>query len=220
MSDRAIWDFLGLKQQSLAKSLKQKWAEILIIVITLPALLLLLKLAWDQNSRMVELETRMAAFVNAMPELRRGIASAAINEPFRSALIVSRPTTAGESWEAQVEVLDAEDGEITTYVTKLGQTTKQMLQVNLIGSIKRIDSNALSFREMQEKENAVGVGGEVPPATIDGDASFVIYTDAEEVKSALKTFGFQKRDVNPATGMETWPTLKAALNRWHQAKGG
>jgi hypothetical protein len=220
MSDRAIWGFLELKQRSLAKSLKQKWAEVLIIVITVPALLLLLKLAWDQNSRMVELETRLAAFVNAMPELRRGIASAAINQPFRSVLIVSRPIAAGESWEAQVEILDAEKGDITTYVAKLGETTKQMLQVNLIGSIKRIDSNALSFREMQEKENVAGVGGEVPPAAIDGDASFVIYIDADEIKSALNTFGFQKRDVISATGIETWQTLKEALNRWHHAKGG
>ena len=39
MSDRAIWGFLELKQRTLAKSLKQKWAEVLIIVITLPALL-------------------------------------------------------------------------------------------------------------------------------------------------------------------------------------
>ena len=105
-------------------------------------------------------------------------------------------------------------------MAKLGETTKQLLLVNLIGIIKRIDSNALSFREMQEKENVAGVGGEAPPEAIDGDASFVIYKDAEEIKSALKTFGFQKRDVNPATGMETWPTLKQALNRWHHAKGG
>ena len=167
---------------------------------------------------MAELETRMAAFVNAMPELRRGIASAAINQPFRSVLIVSQPIAVGESWEAQIEVLDAEEGDITTYVAKLGETTKQMLQVNLIGSIKRIDSNALSFREMQEKESVAGVGGEAPPAAIDGDASFVSYTDAEEIKSALKTFGFQKRDVSPATGIETWPTLKQALNRWHHAR--
>jgi hypothetical protein len=220
MSGRAIWRFLERKQRSLAKSFKQKWAEVLIIVTTLPALLLLLKIAWDQNSRMAELETRMAAFVNAMPELRRGIATAAINQPFRSALIVSRPIAAGESWQAQVEVLDAERGDITTYVAKLGETTKQMLQVNLIGSIKRIDSNALSFREMQEKEHLAGIGGEAPPAAIDGDASFVIYTDAEGIKSALNTFGFQKRDVNPATGMDTWPALKEALNRWHHAKGG
>src|SRR5262245_49349865 len=219
MSDRTIWAFLELKQQSLAKSLKQKWAEVLIIAITLPALLLLLKLAWDQNSRMVELETRLGAFVNAMPELRRGIASAAINQPFRSVLIVSRPIAPGEFWEAKVEVLDAENGDIT-YVAKLAEAAKQMLQVNLIGSIKRLDSNALSFREMQEKETVAGVGGEGPPEAIDGDASFVSFTDAEEIKSALDIFGFQKRDVNPATGMETWPTLKQALNRWHHAKGG
>jgi hypothetical protein len=59
-----------------------------------------------------------------------------------------------------------------------------------------------------------------PPAAIDGDASFVIYIDADEIKSALKTFGFQKRGVSPATGVETWPTLKEALNRWHTSKGG
>jgi len=216
MSDRAIWEFLVLKQRALAKSLKQKWAEVLIIVIAFPTLLLLLKLSWD----MAELETRMAAFINAMPELRRGIASAAINQPFRSVLIVSRPIAVGKSWEAQVEVLDAENGDITTYVAELEEAAKQMLQVNLIGSIKTLDSNALSFREMEEKETVVGVGGEGPPEAIDGDASFVSYTDAEEIKSALKIFGFQKRDVNPATGMETWPTLKQALNRWHHAKGG
>src|SRR5262245_3542396 len=216
MSDRAIWEFLALKQRALAKSLKQKWAEVLIIVIAFPTLLLLLKLSWD----MAELETRLAAFVNAMPELRRGIAAAAINQPFRSVLIVSRPIAVGKSWEAQVEVLDAENGDITTYVAELEEAAKQMLQVNLIGSIKRLDSNALSFREMQEKESVAGAGGEDPPEAIDGDASFVSYKDAEEIKSALDIFGFQKRDVNPATGMETWPTLKQALNRWHHAKGG
>src|SRR5262245_10826981 len=220
MSGKTIWELLEFEQRTLGKGLKQKWAEILILVILIPGFIWLLKLAWDQNSRIAALETRMAAFVNAMPELRRGIASAALNQPFRSVLIVSRPIPVGGSWEAQVEVLDPENGNITTYVAELEEAAKQMLQVNLIGSIKRLDSNALSFREMHEKESVVGVGDEGPPEAIDGDASFVSYKDAEEIKSALNIFGFQKRDVNPATGIETWPTLKQALTRWHHAEGG
>jgi hypothetical protein len=135
----------------------------------------------------------MAAFVNAMPELRRGIAAAAINQPFRSAVIVSQLIASGEAWEAKIEVLDAEEGNVTIYLARLGETTRQMLEVNLIASVKRIDTNALSL-------------------AINGDASFVIYTDAKEIKSALKTFGFQMFEVGPAIGIDTWP---AALNRWH-----
>jgi hypothetical protein len=130
----------------------------------IPALMWLLKLAWEQNSRMIALETRLIAFVNAMPELRRGIASATIHQPFRSALIVFRPVAAGEAWEGKVEVLDADEGNITMYMAKLGETPKQMLKVNLIGSVKRIDPNALSFSEMLEQEKVAGVGGgEAPP---------------------------------------------------------
>ena len=164
---KVIWELLDLKQQTWGKGLKQKWPEILILVIMTPALMWLLKLAWEQNSRMIALETRLTAFVNAMPELRRGIASAAINQPFRSALIVFRPRAVGEVWEGKIEVLDAEQGDITTYVAKLDETTKQMLEVNLIGSVKRIDSNALSFSEMLEQEKVAGVGGgEAPPSAI------------------------------------------------------
>ena len=216
MSERAIREVLKLKQRTLGKGFRQKWAEILILAIMIPAFGWLLKLAWDLNSRTATLETRMAAFVNAMPELRRGIAAAAINQPFRSAVIVFEPVAAGEAWEGKIEVLDAEEGDITTYVAKLGETTKQMLEVNLIGSVKRIDPNALSFREMQEKERVVGVTGAAPPPAIVGDASFVSYTDAKEIKSALiKTFGFRMKDVRQATGVETWPTLTEMLNRWH-----
>ena len=216
MRDRAIWELLDLKQRTWGKGLKQKWPEILTLVIMIPAFIWLLKLAADQNSRMTALETRLSTFVNAMPELRRGIASAAINQPFRSAMIVFSPVAAGEAWEGKIEILDAGEGDITTYVAKLGETTKRMLEVNLIGSVKRIDPNALSFREMLEKEKIAGVGGgEAPPSAINGDASFVIYADAKEIKSALKTFGFQMTEVRPATGVETWPTLKEALNRWH-----
>src|SRR5262245_4410107 len=215
MSGRAIWRFLERKQRSLAKSFKQKWAEVLIIVIAFPALLLLLKLAWDQNSRMAELETRMAAFINAMPELRRGIAAAAISQPFRSAVIVSQPVASGQSWEAKIEVLDAEEGNITTYMAMLEEAGWQMLEVNIIASVKRIDTNALSFREMREKERVVGAKGEAQPPAINGEASFVMYTDAKEIKSALETFGFQMTEIGPAIGIETWPALKEALNRWH-----
>jgi len=219
MPGKTIWEFLDLKQRTLEKGLKNKWAEILILVIIIPAFIWLLKLAWDQNSRIAALETRMVAFVNAMPELRRGIAAAAINQPFRSALIVRRPIASGEAWEAQIEILDAEEGSVRTYAAKLEKAAKEMLEVNLIGSMKRIDPNALNFQKMQENEREVGIGGESLPPAIDRDASFVSYTEPAEIKSALKMFGFQMTDVRPATGIETWPTLKEALNRWH-AKGG
>jgi hypothetical protein len=74
---------------------------------------------------MIALETRLTAFVNAMAELRRGIASATIHQPFRSAMIVFRPVAAGEAWEGRIEVLYSEEGDITMYVAKLGETPKQ-----------------------------------------------------------------------------------------------
>lgn len=213
------------KQRTLVKGLKHKWAEILILVIMIPAFIWLLKLAWDQNSRTSALETRMAAFVNAMPELRRGIAAAAINHPFRSAVIVLQPVAAplkkvmpGEAWEAQIEILDVAKGDISTYTAKLDEASKEMLETNLIGSMRRIDPNALNFREMQENERVVGVGAEVLPSAINRDASFVSYTDPKEIKNALETFGFQMTDATSAIGVETWPALNEALNRWH-AKG-
>ncbi len=212
MPGKTIWEALD---RTVGRGLKHKWAELLILAIMIPALAWLLKLAWDQNSRTAALETRMAAFVNAMPELRRGIAAAAINQPFRSALMVLQPAAAGKAWEAKIEILDVEEGAISTYVAELEEAAKEMLAVNLIGSMARIDPNALSFEKMQENERIIGLSGEGLPQAIDRAPSFVSYTDPEEIKGALNLFGFQMKDVRPATGIATWATLKEALNQWY-----
>lgn len=203
-----------IRGASVGEFLKAKWAEILILAIMIPGFIFLYRLGWTEDTRTAVLETRMNALVNAVPESCRGVASETINQPFRSAVVVYHPIATGDDvWMAQIEILDAAKGDVTTYVAKLDRTGKENLDVGVIGSIKKADFDALNFRQMQEKEALAGLSdASSPPTTVNRDSSFIIYTDPKEIKDALKTFGFQMGEARPAIGVETWPTLKKALS--------
>ena len=72
--------------------LRDKWAELLILVIMVPALVWLLKIAWDLESRTAALEKQVSSFVKTSTEIRLGITAAAlVNQPFSLSLNIFNP---------------------------------------------------------------------------------------------------------------------------------
>lgn len=194
------------------KRFRDKWAELLILIIMVPSLVWLIKLALDLESRMQALETHVGESAKNTAELQLGItAAASINQPFRSAIVVFKPSLERKDWRMNVEIWDPVKGEVSTYTAKLDKRRKDLLDVSLIASIKRADLDALNFREMQEMARVLGFGSRSLPDAIDRHDSFVINSGPKAIEDELESFGFEKIATGSAKGVDTWRPLREAL---------
>lgn len=199
--------------------LRDKWAELLILIIMVPALTWLLKIASDLEIRTAALEKQVANFVKTSAEIRLGITAAAlVNQPFRSAIVTFKPVQEETEWTIYVEIFNTVEETFGTYTAKLDTRRKKLLDVSLISSIKRTDLDALNFREMQEMARIVGLSERSLPQNISQEDSFVINSDPREVEKELKSFGFDMITVRPAKGVQTYPALIEMLTQRHSGR--
>jgi predicted nucleic acid-binding protein len=200
------------------KRLKEKWAELLIIVIMIPALSWLLKVAWDLDSRMKAIETQLSSFAKNNAELRVGIAAAAIiNQPFRAAIVFFQAVPENQDWRVNFEIWDTAEDEYSTFTAKLDTRRKQLLDASLVAVVKRTDLDALNFKEMQETARVVGLERPLPES-IDQVDSFIVNADPKEIENELKSFGFKMIAMRPSKGIDTWPALRDEL--YQRFRGG
>lgn len=198
---------------------RDKWAELLILIIMIPALVALLKIGWTLETRTAGLEARMKTFAKDTAELRVGIAAAAaVNQTFQSAIVVFQPEPKEDDWLMKVEVWDATEGKFSIFTAQLDDRRKQLLDAGLVASIKRVDLDALNFREMQEMARIVGIEERTLPRSIDRDDSFIVYAAPKEIEKELQSFGFQIIETRSAKGVNTWPALNEALERMYRGR--
>lgn len=196
------------------KRLREKWAELLILAITVPALVWLITLVFDLASKMKAVEMHLTQSAKNTAELRVGItAAASINQPFRSAIVVFKSSLEGEDWKMNVEIWDPVDGKVSTYTAKLDKRRKELLEVSLIAIVKKVDFDALNFKEMEEMARLVGLGSRSLPDGIIRDDSFVVNSDPMPIEGELKSFGFEKIASGSAKGVDTWRALREALHK-------
>jgi len=177
----------------------------------IPALLWLLKAAWNLESRMAAIETQLSSFAKNNAELRVGIAAAAIiNQPFRVAIVFFRAVPDNQDWRIKCEIWVTDEDKYSTFTAKLDTRHKRLLDASLVASVKRTDLDALNFKEMQEAARLVGLERPLPES-INQVQSFIVNADPKEIENELKSYGFEMIAMRPAKRIDTWPALRDEL---------
>lgn len=186
--------------------IKEKWAEILVLIILIPFVVWSVNNTIDTGARIAVQESRTQQIIASLPELRTRVAHETIYGNFATALLVSDPFMKDSEWMTEIQLLNATNGQVTRYLTKMVDEDDTRQKWAIYGMSMTKDDRAMSFRAMENMATTVQVKTMVPPG-IDPDASFVSSVPASEIQGVLGQVGAIERDIESAPGVRNWPSL-------------
>ncbi len=168
---------------------KERWVEILVVIIVLGTLAFLCKKVVDMSGTLgtVDAKTtstaeRLNRIANVLPDIGVRVANEELSRAIQTAVLATKPIqTVDGDWEVAVTVLDAQSSKKWSVPFRLASKGDRQLVDELIGIGAEIDRNFLLLSSLQQYSRTAHVKNASIPGYIDANASFVLYnTNGEE----------------------------------------
>ncbi|WP_404927139.1 hypothetical protein [Mesorhizobium sp. ORM16] len=185
---------------------KEKWIELLILAIIVPSAIGGITWAFDIGAKLAVQENRTETILASLPELRTRVAHESIYGAFQTAVLVSQPYERNDQWFTELQLLDAANGKVTKFETKMTGPNDTDHVWAVYGKSLAKDPKAANFDAMQNMATTVDLTKMLPP-TINSESSFVSYVPADQIETVIKTTGATEQNSIPAPDVNTWPTL-------------
>jgi hypothetical protein len=190
--------------------LKDKWPELLIVVVLIPLIATILAIGWSMRGALSKIDgtlngvvTRVDHIAEAIPDLKVKLAYESIEKPFKTLILTGQTYTEGNTLLVPVNIINTSSGNKSIYTAELRDNSDQNALYALSGAVESVDHKAVSLEEM-EAYSLETKQSKFAPDNIEKGYSFVVYKDASGVENKLKKAGYHKKASGKAPALAIW----------------